>query len=173
MARTVPKKGIHTTKAAPKDPPKLLHILLLIAYGYLTVFTPNMNTYDSNGPKFLALALLNLVTFAFLFSRKEMKTKPGWYFGFFGNAMGVAYTLMMVFSLLSFVKAINLTESVLHFAKIFSVFSATYLVSVLVMAEKRGLLYLAGAMTLLLLYDSFTVFSDIREWIDGDINDHQ
>lgn len=169
MARTVPQKGMHTTTAAPRNPQKLLHILLLIAYGYLTVFTPNMNSYDSNGPKFLALALLNLVTFSYLFSRKEMKAKPGWYYGFFGNAMGLAYTGLMVFSLLSFVKAINLNESILHFAKIFSVFSATYLVSVLVKAERRGLLSLAAAMSLLLIYDSITVFSDILELISGKI----
>ncbi|OQB79911.1 MAG: O-Antigen ligase [Bacteroidetes bacterium ADurb.Bin123] len=169
MAKSKPKKVLKAAGVAPEDPPKLLHIILLIAYGYLTVFTPNMNTYDSNGPKFVALALLNLVTFAFLFSRKDMKTKPGWYYGFFGNAIGMAYSLLMFFSLLSFVKAINLTESVLHFAKIFSVFSAAYLVSVLVIAERRGLLYLSAAMTLLLLYDSISVFSDIQDWIEGNI----
>ncbi len=166
MARSVPKKGHHAVKEVPKDPVKLIHVVLLILYGYLTVFTPNMNTYDSNGPKFLALALLNLVTFAFLFSRKDVKTRQGWYFGFFGNAMGVAYTLLMVVSLLSFVKSVNVTESVLYFSKAFTIFSATYLVSVLVMAERRGLLYLSGAMTLLLIYESILVYSDIQEMIE-------
>lgn len=153
-------------KEVPKDPVKLIHVVLLILYGYLTVFTPNMNTYDSNGPKFLALALLNLVTFAFLFSRKEIKTRQGWYFGFFGNAMGLAYTLLMVVSLLSFVKSVNVVESVLVFAKSFTVFTATYLVSVLVMLERRGLLYLAGAMALLLIYESILVYTDIKEMIE-------
>jgi len=165
MARSVPKKGHHAVKEVPKDPVKLIHVVLLILYGYLTVFTPNMNTYDSNGPKFLALALLNLVTFAFLFSRKDVKTRQGWYFGFFGNAMGVAYSLLMVVSLLSFVKSVNVTESVLVLAKSFTVFSATYLVSVLVMSERRGLLYLAGAMSLMLVYESILVYTDIQDMV--------
>jgi O-antigen ligase/Tfp pilus assembly protein PilF len=166
MARTVPKKGHHAVKEVPKDPVKLIHVILLILYGYLTVFTPNMNTYDSNGPKFLALALLNLVAFAFLFSRKEVKSRQGWYFGFFGNAMGMAYTLLLVVSLLSFFKSVNVIESVLVLSKFFTVFSATYLVSVLVMSERRGLLYLAASMTLLLIYESLLVYTDIRDMID-------
>lgn len=166
MARSVPKKGRHAVKEVPRDPVKLIHVVLLILYGYLTVFTPNMNTYDSNGPKFMALALLNLVAFAFLFSRSEMKTRQGLYFGFFGNGMGVAYGLLMVVTLLSFVNSVNVIESVLYFSKAFTIFSATYLVSVLVMAERRGLLYLAGAMTLLLIYESILVYTDIQEMIE-------
>lgn len=165
MARSVPKKGHHAVKEVPKDPVKLIHVVLLILYGYLTVFTPNMDTYDSNGPKFLALALLNLVTFAFLFSRKNMKTRQGWYFGFFGNAMGMAYTLLLVVSALSFFKSVNVIESVLVLSKSFTVFSATYLVSVLVMSERRGLFYLAVAMTMLLIYESILVYTDIQDMI--------
>jgi putative inorganic carbon (hco3(-)) transporter len=169
MAKTVVKKGSLASQKIAAEPLKLLYVLFLVAYGYITVFTPNMNTYDSNGPKFVALAFLNLLTFIFLFSRKELRTKPGWYYGFFGNAMGFTYLMLMAVSLLSFVKAINLTESILHFAKIFSVFSSAYLISVLVRSEKRGLLYLSAAMTLLLLYDCFTVFSDIRQLIEGEL----
>ena len=171
MAKPIARKGMPVSRKTSVEHLKFAQIGLLIAYGFITVFTPNMNAYDANGPKFLALALLNLLTFLFLFSRKEMRTKPGWYYGFFGNGLGFTYLLMMTVSLLSFVKAINLTESILHFAKIFSVFSATYLVSVLVISEKRGLLYLAAVMTLLLIYDSFTVFSDIHQLITGKLTD--
>ncbi|MEI6694830.1 MAG: O-antigen ligase family protein [Bacteroidota bacterium] len=167
MAKQNPK----STKAALKKQPlakmNIIYLFLLIAYGFVTVLTPNLLALDSNGPKFLTFALLNLVTFLYLFSRKEIKTRPEWYFSFFSNGIGIAYTGMIIISLLSFFKATNVLESVLHFAKIFTTFTGAYLVSVLILADKRNILYLSIAMTLLLIFDSFTVFIEINKYIDG------
>jgi putative inorganic carbon (HCO3(-)) transporter len=171
MAKPVVKKGLQASKKVTKDPLKLIHIFLMMAFGFVTVLTPNLNTLDSNGPKFLSLALLNLVTFLFLFTRKELRLHPALYTGFFGNAIGVVYTLLVAFSLLSFFNAFNLPEAVLHFTKTFTVFVAAYLISILIMSEKRGLLWLSVAISLLLIYDSITVFSDIQAFVHGKIGD--
>ncbi len=159
-----------SVKKTPEIPVNLRYLLLLIAYGFVTVLTPNLKAFDSNGPKFLALALLNLATFVFLFTRKELKARPEWYYAFFKNGIGITYAGLMIVSLLSFLKAINVLESVLHFAKIFTVFSAAYLVSILIAADKRNIRYLCAAMTLLLVFDSLTVFSGIAKYIDGKIS---
>lgn len=155
------------TKKVPQVPVRISYLLLLISYGFVTVITPNLMTLDSNGPKFLALSLLNLATFLFLFTRKELKNRPEWYFSFFKSGMGIAYAGLMIISLLSFFKAINVVESVLHFAKIFTTFSAAYLISILVASDKRYILYLCAAMTVLLVIDSMTVFSGISKYLDG------
>jgi O-antigen ligase/tetratricopeptide (TPR) repeat protein len=76
----------------------------------------------------------------------------------------------MVVSLLSFFKAINVLESLLHFTKIFTTFSAVYLVSVLITADKRNVLYLSIVLTMLLIFDSMTVLSGIKKYINGSLS---
>ncbi len=167
MARQATKAAKPVLKTTRQAPVNLSYLILLLCYGFVTVLTPNLETLDSNGPKFLTLALLNLITFIFLFTRKEFKKRPEWYFTFFRNGIGISYAGLMLVALLSFFKAINVVESVLHFAKIFTTFSAAYLVSVLIIKDKRNIFYLCVAMTLLLIFDSLTVFSGIIKYING------
>jgi len=155
-----------------KDTPlNFIYSLILLAYGYVTVLTPNLMAFDSNGPKFMTIALLNLVVFAYLFTRKEIKQNSDLSLGFFKSWAGIFYTLLMVVSLLSFVKAINVIESILHFSKIFTIFSAAYLVSVIVKLDRRYLAHLALGMTGLLLFDGISVFTNIHKYIKGELPD--
>ncbi|MEI6049657.1 MAG: O-antigen ligase family protein [Bacteroidota bacterium] len=167
MAKRTPMAAKAASEKLPQAPVKISYLVLLIAYGFVTVLTPNMKALDSNGPKFLTLALLNLATFLFLFTRKDVKTHPDWYRAFFRNDIGIAYSGLMIVSLLSFFKAINVLESALHFAKIFTTFSAAFMVSILIAADKRNIRYLCAAMTLLLIYDSITVFSGVSKYLEG------
>ncbi len=155
-----------------KDSPlNFIYSLILLAYGYVTVLTPNLMAFDSNGPKFMTIALLNLVVFVYLFTRKEIKQNKDFSLGFFKSWAGIFYTLLMVVSLLSFIKAINVIESILHFSKIFTIFSAAYLVSVIVRNDKRYLTHLALGMTALLLFDGISVFYNIHKYIKGELAD--
>ena len=112
MAKQTPKAAEITSKKLPQQPVTMTYLLLLIAYGFVTVLTPNLQTLDSNGPKFLTLSILNLATFIFLFTRKELKNRPEWYYAFFRNGIGTAYSGLIIVSLISFFKAINVLESV-------------------------------------------------------------
>jgi O-antigen ligase/Tfp pilus assembly protein PilF len=170
--------GKYTAKSTKRDirvqkdtPINLVYSLILIAYGYVTVLTPNMMAFDSNGPKFMTLALLNLVVFGYLFTRKEVRQNSEFSLGFFKSWMGIFYTGLMIVSVLSFFKAINVLESILHFCKIFTVFSAAYLVSVIVRVDRRHLVNLAIAMTALLVFDAFSVFYNIHKYIKGELAD--
>jgi putative inorganic carbon (hco3(-)) transporter len=156
-------------KKQVKEPVRFSCILFLIAYGYVTVLTPNWMTFDSNGPKFMTLSFLNLLTLIFLLFNNQFRFHPKIKSEFFINIAGFAYLMLMIVSLLSFFKAWNVNESILHFAKVFTTFSAAYLVSVLLIAEKRGWVYLAVSLSLLLIFDSLTVFSDISKFIQGKI----
>lgn len=164
----VNRTQIKIQKASPLN---FIYSLILLAYGYITVLTPNLMAFDSNGPKFMTIALLNLVVFAYLFTRKEVKQNPNLTLGFFKSGAGLFYALLMVVSLLSFVKAINVLESILHFCKIFTVFSAAYLVSVIVLIDRRHLNHLAIGMTALLLFDDLSVFYNINQYIKGKLSD--
>jgi len=132
--------------------------LILLAYGFVTVLTPNLMTLDSLGPKFLSLALLNLITYIFFLSRKEFRTSADGQIRFFRTPVGLVYTLFMLVALLSFINAINIRESILNYAKLFTLFSAAYNVSVILRNDTRHLRVISVALSLLLIFDSFTVF---------------
>lgn len=159
------------TKAQKDTPLNLVYSLILIAFGYITVLTPNMMAFDSNGPKFMTLALLNLVVFVYLFTRKEIRQNTDFSLSFFKSWTGIFYVGLMIVSVLSFIKAINVLESILHFCKIFTVFSTAYLVSVIIRIDRRHLTHLAIAMTALLLFDGFSVFYNIHKYIKGELTD--
>jgi len=155
--------GVVQKKKAPEL--NIFYGFFILVYALITVITPNLNTFDSNGPKFLALAMLNLLAFSFLLTRRELRNSDDGFFLFFRNRIGVAYALLLLLSLLSFFKALNIYESILHFSKIFTVFSAAYLVSIILRAEKRLVMVLSIAMTLLLIFDSLTVFYHVSKFI--------
>lgn len=150
---------------------KWLATFLLIAYGYVTVITPNWMAFDSNATKFYTFAILNLVVVALVFFIKEFRERTQVLFGFFTNKMGIAYSLIMVMALLSFSKAINTEEAILHFFKIFTAFSAAWMVSALVIYYKEGIVVLALAMTILLCYDFLVAMDGIKGVIKGTATD--
>lgn len=139
----------------------------LIAYGYITILTPNLEAFDSNGPKFLSLSILNVFVFIYIMYNKLLKENI---LLFFKSKIGVAYALLMLFSLFSFTKAININESILHFSKIITVFIATWFVSILVYNNKKALLPLAISMCLLLIIDSLSVFRGVLNLIEKKID---
>lgn len=146
--------------------PNLLSSILLIAYGFVTVLTPNMRTFDSNGPKFMTLAILNLIVFFVLFFVAETRKDNFKLFHFFKNKIGFLYGVLILLSLLSFVKSINLNESILHFAKVFTTFSSAWFVYILVRSDKKALFPLAIAMSLLLIVDSIQTFNGVADFIN-------
>ena len=166
------KTSTAAVAAQPQDTSiKWLATFLLIAYGYVTVITPNWMAFDSNATKFYTFAILNLVVVALVFFIKEFRERTQVLFGFFTNKMGIAYSLIMVMALLSFSKAINTEEAILHFFKIFTAFSAAWMVSALVIYYKEGIVVLALAMTILLCYDFLVAMDGIKGVIKGTATD--
>ncbi|MBS9768827.1 MAG: RICIN domain-containing protein [Flavobacteriaceae bacterium] len=156
--------------ANSENKPKFITSLLLVAYGFVTVFTPNLQTLDSNGPKFLAFAILNVIAFFILYNIKEIRTNKKNLFGFFDNKIGVAYSLLMILSLLSFMKSINISESILHFAKIFTSFMAVWLISTIIRYDRNTIKLLAIAMSILLFWDIAQVSGEIISFVKGKIS---
>lgn len=147
---------------------KILPSVALIVYGFIAVLTPNWGTFDSNGPKFLTIAILNLIVFTTIFFISKKRKDEKYLFGFFNTNVGFAYGLLMLLSLLSFVKAINVNESILHFAKIFTTFSSAWLISLIIYYDKYSIKPLAIAMSLLLVFDSIQTFQGISKYIGGE-----
>lgn len=162
-------KQTQQTKTPSKSTNSIVFICLLIAYGLITIITPRMGAFDSNGPKFFTLSVLNIITFTYLFTRKNLQSESNWQFKFFNTKLGLVYSGLLIVSLLSFINAINVVESVLHFTKILTVFSAAFLISILFTLDKKMLLYLSVAMVGLLIIDCITVYSNIIKYITGEL----
>ena len=103
----------------------------------MTVITPNWMAFDSNASKFYTFAILNLVVVAMVFLIKDFRERTQVLFGFFNNKIGIAYSIIMVFALLSFTKAIDIEEAILHYSKIFVTFTAAWMVSALVDLQQK------------------------------------
>jgi len=134
---------------------ELPYLLILLAYILITTFTPNWMALDTNAPKFMTLSFVNLAAFIFLITNKELQSKPASYLQLFKTNIGIAYAGFLIMSLLSFTQAINLKESVLQFSKLFTVFSATYIVSIIFLHNLRLIKPVIIIMTGLLILMQF------------------
>jgi len=157
------------TKNKIQSPPNFIYTLILLAYVLVAVFTPQMEAFDSNGPKFLFMALLNLLVFAYLFTRKDFQQQDSAGYSFFRSWAGILYALLMLISLLSFAKSINLNESILTFCKTITIFISCYFIALIVASDRRILEPLAIGMVLLLIIDSLYVYYHIVKYIKGEL----
>ena len=144
----------------------LFNPLFLLGYGFTTVLTPRLGAFDSAGTKFLALAILNLVAFFFLLLRKEQRPPNKIFSAFFSNRIGFLYGLFLVVNLLSFLKAVNLAESLLAFTKLFTVLTAAMIIAAILRANNKYVTPLAIGMSLLLLADAANVFSQMWQLVE-------
>ena len=158
--KTVAKKPLPARK--PSEPKlNLIYALLLLGYGFITVLTPNLYTLDSLGPKFYTLSILNLVAYIIILIGNHVNPQQDFHWSFFRTWTGVIYTLFLLVSLLSFFKAFNIYESIINFSKIFTIFSAAYIVSIILRQDKRYLYVISISLAFLLIFDSGTVFYHI------------
>jgi len=155
------------TQKAP--PINFVYTLILLAYVLVAVFTPQMEAFDSNGPKFLAMAMLNLLVFAYLFTNKDFNQSENTSRIFFRSWAGILYALLLLISLLSFFKSINLNESILTFCKVITIFISCYFVALIVASDRRILEPLAIGMVLFLIIDSLYVYYHIVKYIKGEL----
>jgi len=168
MKKQAPKTNRAKAETVKGPSAELPYFLILMAYAVITLITPNLGAFDSNGPKFLSLALLNLFAWLYLYLKADLK-EGAVQWSFFSNKVGLAYTLFLLVMLISFSKAINLTESLISFIKYFSVFAAAFNLSVILRKDKKYLKSLSIVLALVLITDSFTVFYNILRYISHQI----
>ncbi|MDR4989383.1 MAG: O-antigen ligase family protein [Bacteroidales bacterium] len=143
--------------------------LIILAYIVVVTFTPNWMALDTNTTKFLTLSLLNLASFLYLVTNRELRREPGVLLKFFKAPAAMAYAGFLLVVLASFTHAINLQESLLQFFKLFSVFAAVFILAVLLMRDIRLVKMILVVMTALLIFDSVSVFYYINKFIQGDV----
>ena len=150
--------------------PQIPYALVILTYIFGVTFTPNLLALDTNASKFMALAALNLLAVGVLLAKREVRLELKDMSRFFHAKPGLAYAGFLVVSLLSFTQSVNITESVLHFSKLFSVFSAVFILWVIFFRDLRYIQPVVFVMALLLLFDSLSVFYGIGLFIQGKLD---
>jgi O-antigen ligase/tetratricopeptide (TPR) repeat protein len=165
-AKVIEKKPLNSK---PKEPRlNLIYCLVLLGYAFITVLTPNMNTLDSNGPKFYTLSMLNLIAYIIILIGNQLKRQQVFHSSYFRTWIGFIYTLFLLVSLLSFFKAFNIYESIINISKLFTIFSAAYIISIILRNDKRYFYLISISLAFLLIFDSFTVFYHLlTNFIEG------
>lgn len=143
--------------------------VLILLYVFLPVYWYGFEVLDANGPKFLLLSVLNLLSFAYFFMDKSFRQNYLSHTQFFKSLPALPYIIFLLFSLLSFVKAINLTESILTFTKAFTVFFAFWVFRILFLKKLDNYLFVIVALNFLLISDSLLVFYYIGKYISGEL----
>lgn len=170
MKKQAPKPTKSRTQIVVAPTLWISYILMLLAYTLIPVFLPNPDAIDTNGPKFLSLSIINLLAFLFLLTTSKQNNEPDPIRLFFGNRIGLAYSLFLVVMLLSFTKAINMGEAFITFSIYFSVFAATLNLSIILRSDKRYLRWISIVLAYILIVDSFTVFYNILLYITNQIS---
>lgn len=145
--------------------------VILLAYILIVTFTPNFQALDTASTRFVSLSLLNIVSFTYLLaSGIIIRKNPNPLALFIKNRIGLAYTALLIISLLSIFNATNIPEAVIAFSRIFSVFLAVLIIWVLLMNDLQLAKLIVAVMTGLLIIDAFWVFQQIAGFINRDIN---
>jgi O-antigen ligase len=157
------------SRSAMPTKTELYFLLLLLAYVLVVTFTPNWMAVDTNATKFLSLSVVNLFGFTLLLVNKTSRNPSNSIYKLLDTNLGLVYLGFLVFTVLSFTQAINIVESFLHFSKIFSVFTAAWVVGYIFVHYPVLVRYTAILMVGLLLFDAISVYYYIAQYIDGKI----
>jgi len=143
--------------------------LLLLLYLLFVTYLPAFGAVDSNGPKFLTLAILNLLTFTWLAWNQRSHWQQPKGKSFFRTGIGIVYTLFLSVILLSFFNAVNLPAAVICFTRTLSVFLSVFLFFTFLQINRNGIILVVIILTLLELVDAVTVFYGIGRFIGGSV----
>src|SRR5512138_2075625 len=152
---------------APKPKADLALSLIVLVYSVIMIITPDMQAFDSNGPKFLVLAILNLAAYSYLLTRRDFRTQEDEPSRFFLHPSGFSYLIFLVLCMFSVAKAINASEWVIQMCVTFTIFTSVY---ILFLVFRKGTVYFRmAALTLavILLADCATVFYHIGQFVRG------
>lgn len=148
---------------------KAKYQVLILAYFLIPAFLPNLGALDSNIPKFLAISLLNCVSFIVMVLDPEFRPSRNKSAGILFSPLGIAYGAFILISLLSLIQAINPVESLLRMSQIGTVFLTAWILGFILRKESRYLQTFLLGLGLLFLYDSFLAFSHLFKYISREI----
>jgi O-antigen ligase len=132
---------------------KMLPELIIPAY-ILTLFVPTFEAIDRNAPGFLIIAVLNLLVFVGLICHKDLKQLIQYAAGFFTQSAGYFYVSFTLFATIAIAFSGNPTESILHWAKIFTMFITAFNLTISLMHNTQIIKHLIVVMAALLLLEA-------------------
>jgi tetratricopeptide (TPR) repeat protein len=149
----------------------LSFIFIIISTILIVNFTPNWMSIDTNSTKFMTWSFINVLFFAYLLYYNFVNKAKLSLRNFFNSNIGLVYTGYVLIAMLSMTQAHNFVESIFHFSKVFTVYLSALILGSILVYRPTYIKIIAYPITLLLLYDSISVFLKINEFINGIIPD--
>ena len=147
----------------------LIITIIVALYAIVPVFTPNFYTLDSNGPKFLALAILNFFSLCVIFFYKKINPGTKDPVNFIKHPVGIMISLLLLISLISFTRVINIYEFLITFSKIVTTFTAALILFIIFRTDHRFFKHLLIILGVILFIDCLSVFYGTYLYIERKI----
>ena len=144
--------------------------LLLLLYYLAATYFPAAGALDPNASRFLALSVVNLGAIAWFAFRPGLLRDRPLLSGFFTTPPVIAWSAFLLLSLLSFTKAFEPLESVLQLAKLFTVFTAAFVVALVIQRDLRMVHTLAVVLGAVLLFEAILVFFGVLLFLEGSLS---
>lgn len=146
-------------------------ILIIISTILIVNFTPNWMSIDTNSTKFMTWSMINALFFVYMMYYNFVHKAKLSFKNFFNSNIGLVYTGYVFIAFLSMSQAINVTETIFHFSKVFTVYASALILGTILIQQPKYIRVIAYPITVLLLFDSISVFMKINEFIDGKFTD--
>jgi O-antigen ligase/tetratricopeptide (TPR) repeat protein len=170
------QKKYHQRQQAPQPSRPALYsefgdallALLLMAYVLAITFTPKWGTIDTNTARFYLLAILNLAGIVLIFALK--KRLNGRILYFFSHRFTILYIALLLVSLISFARAINLPEAIINWLKTFTGLGTVLFIFIIAGLGRNVLKYFSIAMVVFLMVETMDVFVMMHDYLQGTVS---
>ena len=150
------------TKSNTFQSNSILSGLLLILYLCIG-FIPNLGAVDKIAPQWLALSVLNLTTFGYLYNQRRSfshaltATITSW--------LSITYISFIIWAGLSYFYSINPTEVIVNIARQVNVMLMVLIMSVLIYQFPNKARFISWCITLILGFEIYAVIVEAQEMI--------
>ncbi len=144
--------------------------LLVLGYLLVPTYLPAFATVDVGSPRFLALALLNVLACLGLLVTSRARLDAAGPFVFAATPVGRACLVLLGLTLLSTTQAINRHESLLHTARLFNVLVAAAVFTWLCRREPSLVRRAAIVLTGMLVVESLLVIRGVMGFVGGSVD---
>lgn len=128
--------------------------IIFIGLYLLLHFVPNFGSVDVIGSQWLALSLLNLLVLGFILAKKYHYLSAIGHIA--GTAISIAYFVLIIWSAASYFYAVNPTEVLVNFARLFNTAVVFFNIAVLLWKRDDNFIFSSIIITFVLLIESFS-----------------
>ena len=141
----------------------------LILIFYLCIgFIPNWGAVDKIAPQWLAMSIINLISFGYFFNNR--KAYSNYLTNNIKSNLTLTYICFILWAIGSLFYAINPTEVVVNLARQINVFTMFFSMVILINGLKDKLRFFSWVITILIIIENYAVMNEALDMIRKAVN---